>query len=220
MIKTKNVLPLLALLVLLGLGFTIPARAVTSADIKVTNCNTGGQYQFSTCKLSTYTDPTTKTYYEVQVICDLSNNCNSNITVFPVNKPSITWPAQTGTVDILTVIQNDQAGVPPPTPTPTNTATNAACQGGDAKACLAVGTESSKVWDALKVILNVMSGLVAVLAVIMLIVAGIQYSASNGDPSGVKAAKDKIVNVIIGLIAYVFLFSFLQWLIPGGLFNG
>jgi hypothetical protein len=76
---------------------------------------------------------------------------------------------------------------------------------------------TGSVMEVLNTVLNIMSGLVGVLAVIMLIVAGFQYSPSRGDPNGVKAAKNRITNVLIGLVAYIFLYAFLQWLIPGGL---
>jgi len=50
-----------------------------------------------------------------------------------------------------------------------------------------------------------------------LIFAGITYSAAGGDPSKVQAAKERIRNTIIALIGYLFSFSLLQWLIPGGI---
>jgi hypothetical protein len=69
----------------------------------------------------------------------------------------------------------------------------------------------------LKIAINILSGAVLVAAVIMLIIAAIQYSSAGGEPNGVKAAKTKITNVLIGVVAYVFLYAFMNWLIPGGL---
>ena len=80
------------------------------------------------------------------------------------------------------------------------------------------GTESSKIWNILTLLLNILSGAIGVAAVIMLIAGGIQYSTAGGDPSAVTAAKKKISNVLLALAAYVFMYSFLQWLIPGGIF--
>ncbi len=62
-----------------------------------------------------------------------------------------------------------------------------------------------------------LSGLVGVAAVISIIVAGIQYSSSADDPATVSKAKQRIFNTIIGLVAYIFLFAFLNYLIPGGI---
>ena len=65
--------------------------------------------------------------------------------------------------------------------------------------------------------INLISALVGVIVVIMVTLAGIQYSAAADNPQGVQAAKKRIENVLIGLVAYIFLYAFLQWLIPGGL---
>lgn len=54
--------------------------------------------------------------------------------------------------------------------------------------------------------------------VIAIIVGGVQYSSAGADPSKVAAAKQRIVNAIIALLSLIFLFAFIQWLVPGGLF--
>ena len=55
-------------------------------------------------------------------------------------------------------------------------------------------------------------------AVIGIIISGIQYSASAGDPTAMAKAKKRIIEIIIGVLAYGLLWGFLNWLIPGGLF--
>lgn len=67
--------------------------------------------------------------------------------------------------------------------------------------------------------ITVLSGLVGVVAVISIIYGGIQYASSSGDPQKVTAAKARITKTIAALVAYAFLYAFLQFLIPGGLFN-
>lgn len=62
------------------------------------------------------------------------------------------------------------------------------------------------------------SAMVGVAAVISIIVAGIQYSSSADDPAAVSKAKQRIFNTVIGLVAYIFLFAFLNYLVPGGIF--
>lgn len=66
--------------------------------------------------------------------------------------------------------------------------------------------------------INVLSAGVGIVVVIMITIGGIQYASAGGDPSKVKAAKTRITNAITALIAYFFLFAFLQWLVPGGFF--
>ena len=67
-------------------------------------------------------------------------------------------------------------------------------------------------------IINTLAALVGVIAVISIITAGIQYASSADDPAAVSKAKKRFFNTIVGLLAYIFLFAFLNYLIPGGLF--
>lgn len=53
--------------------------------------------------------------------------------------------------------------------------------------------------------------------VISIIIGGIQYSMSAGDPSKATAARRRIINAIIALIFFFFLFALLNFLVPGGI---
>jgi hypothetical protein len=66
--------------------------------------------------------------------------------------------------------------------------------------------------------INILSALVAIVVVIMVAVGGIQYAAAGSDPSAVVAARKRIINALIAFAMYIFMYAFLQWLIPGGLF--
>lgn len=59
-------------------------------------------------------------------------------------------------------------------------------------------------------------GLVAVAS---LIYGAITFSSSEGDPQKTAKAKDRIGKTIFAVITYMFLYSFLQFLIPGGAFH-
>lgn len=71
--------------------------------------------------------------------------------------------------------------------------------------------------DYVNPIIKVLTAMVGVAAVISIIIAGIQYSASADDSGMVAKAKQRIFNVIIGLVAYVFLLALLNYLVPGGI---
>jgi Type IV secretion system pilin len=64
--------------------------------------------------------------------------------------------------------------------------------------------------------LAAIAGLVAVIAIVL---GGIQYASSSDEPQKVAAAKKRIYNAILGLLGFLFLWAFLQWLVPGGVFN-
>jgi hypothetical protein len=51
----------------------------------------------------------------------------------------------------------------------------------------------------------------------MLVWSGIRYTTAGDDPQKVASAKGHIFNAIVALVAFIFLFAVLQWLVPGGI---
>lgn len=72
--------------------------------------------------------------------------------------------------------------------------------------------------DRLSSIANILAAGVGIVVVVMIMIGGIQYTTSGGDPSKIAAAKSKITNAVIALVAFFFLYAFLQWITPGGIF--
>lgn len=71
----------------------------------------------------------------------------------------------------------------------------------------------------LNIIVGFLSGLVGVVVVGTIIMGGIQYAAAGDKADAVSAAKKRIINGVIALVTFLFVFAFLQWLIPGGIFS-
>jgi hypothetical protein len=69
-------------------------------------------------------------------------------------------------------------------------------------------------------LIALLSGIVGLAVVISIIYGAIQYSASGGDPQRASAGKNRIRNALIGLVAYLLLFALMQFIVPGGFFNG
>ncbi len=67
--------------------------------------------------------------------------------------------------------------------------------------------------------INVLSVIVGLAITASIIWAGIQYSSSDGDPNKISKAKTRITNSILAFLFFIFLYGFLQFIIPGGLFN-
>jgi hypothetical protein len=65
--------------------------------------------------------------------------------------------------------------------------------------------------------LKLLNGAVALVVMLMLVMAGIQYITSLANPSSVAAAKQRIMNAIIALVMWLMMFAALQFLMPGGL---
>jgi heme/copper-type cytochrome/quinol oxidase subunit 2 len=69
----------------------------------------------------------------------------------------------------------------------------------------------------INVLVNVLIAGVGVVIVIMLVWSGIRYTTAGDDPQKVASAKGHIFNAIVALVAFIFLFAVLQWLVPGGI---
>lgn len=78
---------------------------------------------------------------------------------------------------------------------------------------------NNKLVTRLREIINFLAAGVGVVVVFALIIAGIQYTTAGDNPAKVQDARKRILNAIIALIAFGLTFAFLQYLIPGGLFN-
>lgn len=57
-----------------------------------------------------------------------------------------------------------------------------------------------KINDTIKLIVNFLSFIVGVVAVIMIIIAGLKYITSGGDSNNVASAKNTILYAVIGLV--------------------
>ena len=83
-----------------------------------------------------------------------------------------------------------------------------ACNGGDC---------SGLIKNYVNPFIKLLTWVVGIAVVISIIVGGIQFASAGGDPGKVVAARKRITNSIVGLLAYLFMFAFLQWLLPGGI---
>ncbi len=68
-------------------------------------------------------------------------------------------------------------------------------------------------------LMAVLSALVGVVVAGAIIYGGIEFTSSGGDPQRAASGKKHITNALIGLAAYLFLYTFLQFILPGGLLN-
>lgn len=83
-----------------------------------------------------------------------------------------------------------------------------------------IGCDGEGIFFILKLILTVMTYGVGILATIGFVVSGYQYLTAKDDVSKVQKAKDRMVQIVIGLVVYAVMWSALQFLLPGGVFSG
>ena len=79
--------------------------------------------------------------------------------------------------------------------------------------------EEGGVFHILYFVINIFSIGVGILGVIGISVAGVQVLTANGNTEQVKKARNRIWQIVLGLVVYVGLFAIIQWLLPGGLLN-
>lgn len=65
-------------------------------------------------------------------------------------------------------------------------------------------------------LLRFLSAFVGIAVVISLLYSAIQYASAAGDAQKVAAAKHRVSTTLFAFVAYILLFAFLQWLVPGG----
>ena|ERR1044072_241133 len=65
-------------------------------------------------------------------------------------------------------------------------------------------------------LIKILGALVGVAVTISIVIGGIQYSSSGGDPSKVTAAKQRITKALVALAAFILLYVFMNWVLPGG----
>ena len=89
------------------------------------------------------------------------------------------------------------------------------CNGVDT-AIISCAEGTSGIGAILSLILNVMSIGIAIVAVIGLTVAGLQYLTARDNETQVRNAKKRISQIVIGIAVYALTAAILSWLLPSG----
>ena len=89
--------------------------------------------------------------------------------------------------------------------------------GGSADAKTAILPSDWKIEDILNMVLVVVTTGVGIAAVGSIVFAGVLYITARDNAAQVSKAKTMIMNTIIGIIAYILMWAFLEWIIPGGI---
>jgi hypothetical protein len=183
-----------------------------AATVKVSSsgnmsCQGGSAPNESVSVAATGSDPSKypasaklKTLTIVTVTCSKGNikNFASGSIHFSCTKGSPTVKV----VKIIKVV----SGLPPPTPPPP-----------PVPPCSEDGCDLIATY--VNPLINLLSAVFGLIAVASLIMGGIQYTASEGDPQKISKAKSRLTNTVIAVFAYAVLYGFLQFLVPGGLFQ-
>lgn len=64
----------------------------------------------------------------------------------------------------------------------------------------------------IQIITNTLLFVIGAISVIVIIVGGIKYATSDGDPSKIKSAKDTILYAIVGIVIAILAFALVQFI--------
>jgi hypothetical protein len=80
--------------------------------------------------------------------------------------------------------------------------------------------KGNPILDMLFAAIRFLSAGVGIVVVFSTILAGIQYTTSRDNPESTQKAKGRLISNVVALVVFVFAYSILNFLIPGGFFNG
>ncbi len=79
--------------------------------------------------------------------------------------------------------------------------------------------DQNGVWVLLLLLIKIMTAGVGLLAVGGLAYGALLWTTAGGSAAQITKSKEIIFNVVIGIVAFALMYAFLQYLIPGGVFN-
>lgn len=97
-------------------------------------------------------------------------------------------------------------------------AAHAACAG--VKTSKALGTTcvgdgtTNPIYALIYLFVKFLSGILGLVLVLVLVIAGIQYIISNGSSDDMKSAKNRIKAAVTAFVLYIIMFAFLQLILP------
>ncbi|MDO4746949.1 MAG: hypothetical protein Q4A70_01210 [Candidatus Saccharibacteria bacterium] len=92
----------------------------------------------------------------------------------------------------------------------------ATCGGADTSILECEEGGGGAIWHILLLIINILAGGVGVLGLVGIMVFGVQFLTAGGDPGKTTKAKNRMIQILIGLVTFALLWTGLQWLLPGG----
>ncbi len=138
----------------------------------------------------------------------------ANVNSGAAATPAAGTPATTSTGTV-----NGLSGSCPPGTTGCISDSNAGAPDPAASSATCANGNCDLVAKYLNPTISVLSVMIGIAAVISYIIAGIQYSSSAGDPQKAAKARSRIISTTLALVAYIFFYAFLEFLIPGGILN-
>lgn len=82
--------------------------------------------------------------------------------------------------------------------------------------CQGTSLQENPVLGLLYAVIRFLTAGVGIVVIISVVIGGVQYTMSRGDPSATAAAVTRITNSAIALLVYIFAFAIINYFVPGG----
>ncbi len=79
--------------------------------------------------------------------------------------------------------------------------------------------KNSSVIDLLFAVIRFLTKGVGLVVIASIVLGGIQYTASRGDPNATSVAVRRITSAVIALVVFIFAYAILNYVIPAGFFS-
>jgi hypothetical protein len=76
------------------------------------------------------------------------------------------------------------------------------------------GNGINPIYALISIVITYATGVLGLIMVLMIVIAGLQYVVSNGSPDVVRDAKNRIENVATGFVLFILMWGILQILLP------
>lgn len=80
--------------------------------------------------------------------------------------------------------------------------------------CLCDDGQGGAIKYVLKLVLDIMTVGIGILAILGVTIVGIQYLTAGGNEEQVRKSKRRLLEIVIGIVAYVLIYALLGFLIP------
>lgn len=88
---------------------------------------------------------------------------------------------------------------------------NGACTGANANTAVCKEKDKDKLPDFLKILVNTLLFILGAVSVVVIIIAGISYTTSAGDPELVKKAMNSLRYAVVGLVVALMAFAIVNF---------
>ncbi len=201
MSKTSKILVTVG--AILALSFSMCSVAFATGGVPGGNNNnndtnkTGGENNTATCKPEDQ-----KAYPNLEFVSDEKMKAEATSTTKTTHKPAYCGKQYVtiGSEQVLYHVYGDNNGA----------CATASIAATDANRCEGDSTNLTKI---VQTIINTITYVIGIIAVIMIILGGISYATSQGDAAKVKKGKDTILYGIIGLVIAILAYAIINFVL-------